>query len=297
MENKKVSIILPVYNGADHVSNSIESIISQRYRNWELIIVNDCSTDNTLEIIEQFSQRDCRIRVISNEKNLKLPGTLNVGFEAATGDYYTWTSDDNMYKPEAIGVLVSALENNTDASMVYSDYTNIDATGNVLSECKLQEPSYIVTGNVCGASFLYTADVAKIVGKYDVNLFLAEDYDYWMRIYRYGKIIHIKDDLYLYRRHAGSLSETKKASINEQTYKALEKNFLSLYFAAKKHGLSYVFFDHILSRADAHIDETKEMLFLVDRSYENILVKRAIKDSIKKSLPYTIIQKLKGNNS
>ena len=84
----------PVYNGANHIADSINSIINQTYQNWELIVVNDCSTDNTLEICSELSEKDSRIRVISNKKNLKLPNTLNAGFDAATGDYYTWTSDD-----------------------------------------------------------------------------------------------------------------------------------------------------------------------------------------------------------
>ncbi len=126
MENKKVSIVLPVYNRADHVANSIDSIISQAYQNWELIIVNDCSTDNTLEICSGFEAKDSRIKVISKPVNLKLPNTLNAGFDVATGDYYTWTSDDNMYRSNALEVLVNELRSNPDTVMVYADYTNID---------------------------------------------------------------------------------------------------------------------------------------------------------------------------
>ena len=113
MDKKKVSIILPVYDGQKHITNAINSILNQTYSNWELIIVNDCSTDNTLQIAEKFAQTDSRIKVYSNERNLKLPMTLNAGFRHATGDYFTWTSDDNMFKPEAIEVLVDYLEKNS----------------------------------------------------------------------------------------------------------------------------------------------------------------------------------------
>ena len=291
MDDKKVSIVLPVYNGADHISNSIESIIAQIYQNWELIIVNDCSTDNTLDICNKFARKDNRIKIISNTVNLKLPNTLNVGFDSATGDYYTWTSDDNMYRPNAIEVLVNTL-NYSDAVMVYSDYTNIDGEGNVLSEGKLQDPQFIVTGNVCGACFLYTAEVAKKVGRYDANLFLAEDYDYWMRIYRCGKVMHLKDDLYLYRRHAGSLTETKKASIQEQTYKAIEKNFLPLYADAKKHALIYEFFNQIIKRGQAHAEETKDMLISVNKGYEKYLKRQAFRESIKALVKSTFFYKM-----
>lgn len=245
-----VSIILPVYNGAKHIHKSINSILSQDYKNIELIIVNDCSTDETLNIINSFAQNDSRINIISNTSNLKLPGTLNVGFANANGLYLTWTSDDNMYKPNAITTMVSALSSNPDADMVYSNYTNIDSNDKEISFGNLSDnPDSLITGNCCGACFLYSKKIAKLVGEYDATLFLAEDYDYWIRIHSIGKIIHINDNLYYYRRHADSLTETKKDKINIQTYKALEKNFFHLYATAKDNHAENAFFDHLLQRA------------------------------------------------
>lgn len=292
-ERKKVSIVLPVYNGANHIANSINSIINQTYRNWELIIVNDCSTDKTLQICNEFTHNDNRIKLFSNEKNLKLPNSLNIGFEVATGDYYTWTSDDNMYKPNAIETLVHAMEQYPDAVMVYADYTSIDADGEILYEVKLQEPQYIVTGNVFGACFLYKAEIAKRVGKYDANLFLAEDYDYWMRIYRFGRIIHITDNLYLYRHHECSLSETKKDLIQEQTYKALEKNFLPLYVDAKKNQLDYSFFDQMLERGHEHLEETKALLIEFDSGYRRYLKRITFKETIYNTIWFKLLRRMK----
>lgn len=271
LSDKKVSIVLPVYNGEKYISQAIDSVLGQTWQNWELIIVNDCSSDSTMTICEDYAARDSRIRIISNPQNLKLPATLNAGFDAASGDYYTWISHDNMFKPEAIETLVSALDQNPDAAMVYSNFTNIDADGNIIKDTELKEPEHLVTGNVFGFCFMYTAEIAEKVGKYDTNLFLAEDYDYWMRVYRYGRITHIPKSLYLGRRHAESLTKTKKAAINEQTYKALEKNFLPLYADAKKHDLVYPFFDHMLKRNKARKNEIKKMLVLVDPGYEEYL--------------------------
>ena len=89
-----ISIVLPVYNGEQYIDKAVESIIGQTYKNWELILVNDCSTDHTLEILEEYAGKDVRIRIINNTHNLKLPASLNVGFENAKGRYLTWTSDD-----------------------------------------------------------------------------------------------------------------------------------------------------------------------------------------------------------
>ncbi|MCF0186974.1 MAG: glycosyltransferase [Bacteroidaceae bacterium] len=224
--------------------------------------------DETLAVATKYAKTDSRIKVVSNEVNLKLPMTLNRGFDEANGDYYTWTSDDNMYKPNAFQKLVDELEANPDCVMVYSDYTNIDADDNVIDEGTLMEPEHICEGNVCGACFLYTAEVAKKVGKYDANLFLAEDYDYWIRIYHEGKMRHIKESLYLYRRHAQSLTETKKASVNMQTYRALEKNFLTLYSEAKKDKMSYAFFSQLIKRVSPeYVVATTDMLITVDSGF------------------------------
>lgn len=296
-EEKLVSIVLPVYNGAKHVSNSIESVLKQTYKNWELIIVNDCSTDDTLEVITKYQEKDERIRVFSNERNLKLPLTLNVGFSHARGTYLSWTSDDNMYMPEAIEKLVKELEADTSIAMVYSNYTNIDSAGEVISEGILKNAEELVAGNVCGACFLYTAEVAEKAGIYDANLFLAEDYDYWIQIWKHGEIKHIGDSLYFYRRHAGSLTETKKAFINAQTYKALEKNFLFLYTKAKGKTMQYKLFDHMLRRAgENNYDKVYKMLICVDKGYIKKQRVEHWKKSLRNSVPWKLLRNLRHRN-
>lgn len=292
MDEKKVSIVLPVYNGEEHISEAIESILLQTYKNWELIIVNDCSTDSTLDICEDYGKRDKRIVVVSNNENKKLPKSLNVGFERASGDYYTWTSDDNMYKPSALKKMVDRLQHDSTLAMVYCDYTEIDENGKKRSGVSLLEPQFLVTGNVCGACFMYTSEVAKKVGDYDANLFLAEDYDYWMRILQKGKIAHIKEDLYYYRIHKGSLTETKKNYIQEQTYRALEKNFMYLYYYARKHKLTHAFFDQLLRRAELHREDTKRILTELDKTYNYCLKKRDMKKKVSSSIRKTYIYKL-----
>lgn len=231
--DKKVSIVLPVYNGENSLANAIESILCQTYQNLELIIVNDCSTDGTSKILEKYIVQDSRIKIINNSVNLKLPISLNVGFSQATGNYYTWTSDDNLYKKNAIERMVRTMEEKPNIDMVYADFTKIDEDGNEIDFVKLDEPKSLLTANVVGACFLYKSKIAKKVGYYDPNLFLAEDYDYWIRIWRTGKLKHIKEDLYYYKCHKRSLSVTKRHLVGIQTSKVLEKHFLFLYSIAE----------------------------------------------------------------
>lgn len=293
MEAKKISIVLPVYNGADYLAESIESVLNQTYANWELIIVNDCSTDNTLAIASDFANKDARIKVFSNKENLKLPNTLNAGFEHATGEYYTWTSDDNKYKPEALRVMVECLEKNPDTVMVYANYTTIDSNGNAIELADKLEPKFMFVGNVVGACFLYRADAAHKVGLYDANLFLAEDYDYWIRLYEVGKVLHIKDDLYCYRIHGKSLTETRKNQVDEQTYKVLDKHFDFGYAKSVESALCNEFFDHMLNRASAHREATLKKLLSVNPKYWFHLRRNQLKVFIWYSRLWQMLLKLK----
>ena len=132
----KVSIIIPTYNGEKYIKESIESVLNQTYNDWELIIVNDSSTDNTLSILKDYEQKDGRIKVITNKTNLKLPASLNVGFSYASGEYYTWTSDDNMYKSDAIEKMVNYLDSNQSCDLVSFNFDFITEDGVFIKQYK-----------------------------------------------------------------------------------------------------------------------------------------------------------------
>lgn len=226
--NKLVSIVLPCYNGEKFLSEAIESVISQTYQNWELIIVNDCSTDNTLKIAESFAEKDSRIFVYSNEVNSKLPKSLNIGFSHAKGEYYTWTSDDNCYRSTALEEMVSFLEKEQEAVMVCCDFEKIDENGNKIQIIEVDpSPEQMLIGNCCGACFLYRKSIADKIGNYSENLFLVEDYNYWLRIGLEGKIYPLHKNLYIYRNHLQSLTSTRLQEIiklsQKQSFIFIEK--------------------------------------------------------------------------
>lgn len=203
-ELSKVSIILPTYNGSRYIKQSIDSCLSQTYRNIELIIVDDCSTDNTPDIIRTYD--DSRIKYIRHDKNKNLPNALNTGFKNATGDYLTWTSDDNYYSVDAIEKMVKFLQDNK-CDFVYSDYYRFnDNSPSILEVFKNGEVTELYDYNIIGACFLYTRGVREIIGDYDPDTVLAEDYDYWIRISKRFIIKHLAQPLYYYRIHPNSLS-------------------------------------------------------------------------------------------
>src|SRR5215468_4846876 len=102
-----VSVVLPTYNGSRYLRGAVESVLAQTLADFELIVVDDCSTDATPALVAELAARDPRIIAVRHEANRKLPGALNTGFARARGRYFTWTSDDNLYAPAALARLAA----------------------------------------------------------------------------------------------------------------------------------------------------------------------------------------------
>ncbi len=260
-----ISIVLPTYNGEKYIRESIDSILGQTLGEWELIIVDDCSTDRTLEIASEYADRDARIQVIHNEVNRKLPESLNIGFEHTKGKYLTWTSDDNMYLPEALAVMSERLER-LDVPMVCADEYVIDEEGEIRTDIVRQyNDEELCLHNMVGACFLYRREVLDSVGEYDTELFGAEDYDYWLRIkQRYGKIERIKRILYKYRWHESSLSVSQSGKVLSVLVRLRRKhlNFILADLKNKKEIL-YSFYYKVLETYSIEEKDILEKLLLM----------------------------------
>lgn len=227
----EISVVLPTYNGERYLKQSIESIINQTYDDWELIIVDDCSTDKTSEIIEEYAEKDSRICIIHNRVNQKLPKSLNIGFKAAKGNFLTWTSDDNYYDSYAFEIMRENLIRKN-ADFVFCSYCVIDGKGNTLQKQlkKTSDINMLPYKNVIGACFMYRKQVLEKVRKYNEKAFLVEDWEYWIRVYlqRY-KMIAIGKVLYYYREHEKSLTTQREREIKE----AVTRILLKMYFNKK----------------------------------------------------------------
>ncbi len=216
MNNPVISIVLPTYNGSKYIRQSIDSCLNQTYRNFELIIVNDCSTDETPAIIEEYARKDERVKIIHNQFNKQLPVSLNTGFNAALGQYHTWTSDDNYYAPNALEVLLNEIKKDEQIDLVYTNYTIID-DNNRSSGTRTFNNIYdsFTDWLGCGACFLYKEIVYKKNNGYNPSAFLIEDYDFFMRAFlQFNFKYHSAYDLYYYREHITSLTTTQGDNVN-----------------------------------------------------------------------------------
>ena len=216
VDHALVSIVLPTYNRAHVLAHAMRSVLSQTYDNIELIIVDDNSQDDTAKVVRSFD--DARIRYVRNEENLKLPRGLNKGFSLAKGGFLTWTSDDNMYASNAIEKMVAQLRRGT-CDFVYADYYHFseldEKTGEPLDVRHIKLPPVLrpEKGNAVGACFLYTRAAYEAVGLYDPELFLVEDYDYFIRIQKRFRAEHIAEPLYYFRRHDEALYCSRYAEV------------------------------------------------------------------------------------
>jgi glycosyltransferase involved in cell wall biosynthesis len=211
-----VSIVLPTYTRAHLLGHAIRSVLGQTYRNFELIVIDDNSKDNTPEVVRSFA--DPRIRYYRNEENLKLPRGLNRGFELSRGEYLTWTSDDNLYAPEAIEKMVAVLQAGG-CDFVFADYFDfpgldeVTATPVQTRRVRLPDVPRLDQRNSVGACFLYTRTVYEQIGPYDPELFLVEDYDYFIRIQKRFCFRHIPEALYYFSRHDEALFCSRFAEV------------------------------------------------------------------------------------
>ena len=216
-----VSIVLPTYNRCNKLPRAIESCLQQTYENIELIVVDDGSSDNTKAVVENFCTKDARVKYVG-KKNAGLPRALNTGFEASSGAFLTWTSDDNEYLPEAIETMLASALTHTHTALIYSDYWTVteDANGNE-SERKhvgFGEHGNLAQQNIVGACFLYSREIYNTVGQYDPDYALVEDYEYWVRISKQFDLVNISEPLYLYSFHPESLTSLRTREIKALAY-------------------------------------------------------------------------------
>jgi glycosyltransferase involved in cell wall biosynthesis len=227
-ETPLVSIVLPTYKRARVLPHAIRSVLAQSYTNWELIVVDDNSPDDTAQVVAGFS--DPRIRYVKNDPNLKLPRALNRGFSLARGEYLTWTSDDNLFGETAIEKMVARLRQG-DCDLVYADYwlfSQDDDAGRPLDPQldRLPDTVQLDKGNHMGACFLYTRRLYEAVGDYDPELFLVEDYDFFIRAAKRFRFAHIAEPLYHFRRDDDTLYLSRFADVKASDVLVRYKNGL-----------------------------------------------------------------------
>ncbi len=212
--NPRVSVIMPVYNGEKYLRQAVESVLRQTFTDFELIIINDGSTDNSSHSIRSFT--DPRVVVIENKQNVGLSTVRNRGLEIARGEFIAFLDCDDIAYPERLELQVAFLLANPDVGLVGSFVRLIDENGKpgvswrdyIPSE---QFPIRIMFGNTFTTSSVLLRKTALPQERFREGFAPAEDYDLWVRILKQWKGWNIPKILTDYRTHTAGTSVTKKA--------------------------------------------------------------------------------------
>lgn len=223
MNNPFCSVVIPVYNCEKYIEETLKSVINQTFSDFEVIIVNDCSTDNSLRVIEEIAKEDVRIKVFSNEKNNGVAATRMKGVSEAKSDYIAFLDADDVWKPTKLEKQIDFILKNN-AEFVYTGYDFINGNGDSLNiKFSVKETSTynsILKQNCISSS---TVIIKKlIIERYPMERSeLVEDILCWLKILRSGYVAYgIIDDLASYRLLHNSRSAKK--------FKILKKHYFTM---------------------------------------------------------------------
>jgi len=236
MDKEKVSIIVPMYNAEKFIGKTIESVLSQTYENWEMLIMNDVSTDNSLAVVSEFAKKDDRIKVVNTKKNMGVVKGRNYLIDLASGKYIAFLDADDYWHSEKLEKQVQFMEEKN-AGISCTEYTRVRENGEKINEVVIKsEISYtdMLKNNYLGClTVMY--DVEKVGKRYFKELEKNEDYVLWLEIVKDVKIIYgLKENLAYYRvlDNSRSSNKVKTAKVRWEIYRKVEKLSLlkSIYY-------------------------------------------------------------------
>jgi teichuronic acid biosynthesis glycosyltransferase TuaG len=228
MKNKLVSIITPLYNSEEYVKETIESALSQTYNDWEMIIVDDCSTDKGPGIVQEYAEKDSRISLIKLTKNSGAAVARNTAIKVAKGSYIAFLDSDDLWTPEKLEKQIQFMEEN-DYSFTFTSYQQITEDGKKFGKV-IKVPSILnyrqaLLKNPIGClTAVYNAE--KLGKIYMPLIRKRQDYALWLKILKKGFKGHgLNQVLAYYRVRRNSISSNKVELIKYQwkLYRKIEK--------------------------------------------------------------------------
>lgn len=231
----RVTVLVPVYGGASVVGGAIESVLAQTYRDFELLLIDDCSPDDSVEVIESFD--DPRIRLIRNDDNLGQIGTLNRGLGEARGEYVARLDQDDRCLPTRLERQVAILDAEPSVALVGGWMTIVDENGHWRGSLEGELTDYVdfvfdaITNQLKlgHPAVTFRRDAVLEVGGYDESIRLAEDKDLWRRLALAGHEARIvTEPVVVYLQHPGQQSHQGAVPQQESNGRALDRFITAL---------------------------------------------------------------------
>ncbi|MDB0074078.1 glycosyltransferase [Planktomarina temperata] len=208
----KISVLLSCYNGARWLDEAINSVLSQTFGNFEFIIVDDGSTDNSPEIIKRYAEQDSRIVVIA-KSNSGLADSLNVGIRQARGEWIARLDADDICEPSRLEIQLAKARQNPALVFIGSGLLVIDENGNMLKTYRYPDCHALLVRNLYTAnkfpphsSAFYRTNVVRSIGGYRPRIRRAQDRDLWLRLSEVGQLTAMDEPLVRVRKHSDQIS-------------------------------------------------------------------------------------------
>ena len=211
--NLSISIITITRNRAGFISEAIESALEQSFSDWELIVIDDASEDDTREIVEEYIVRDSRIKYFRNDGHLRISKSRNKALGSARGEYVAVLDSDDVWSDrDKLKKQYGFLEENKDYVLIGGGVIVIDEYGKETRRYFNRESDENIRGKIlfqnqfAHSSVMFRREAALKAGGYDENLNIGEDYDLWLKLGTLGKMANIKEHLLKYRVHGGNVT-------------------------------------------------------------------------------------------
>lgn len=216
----RVSVIMPVYKEGRFLANAIESILTQTFQNFELLLICDDLKDSTRVLLNKFAQKDPRIKIHMNTIRLGLVASRNKGCLLARGEYLNQMDSDDISDSQRLQVQIDYLDNYPDIGAVGTGNIYINESGNVIRKFQIPSSPGVVKwtlffeNKLAQSTILIRKDLIQKLGYYNENYTVSEDYDLWIRASRISKIAIIPKTLLQYRIHKGNVSRSARDEMN-----------------------------------------------------------------------------------
>jgi glycosyltransferase involved in cell wall biosynthesis len=226
-----VSIVIPTYNRADLLKHTIDSILAQTYQDFEIIVVDNASTDDTPALIAAYQERDARVQYIRKPVNTGLANSYNMGRRHAKGTYLAWVDSDDLMTPDRLERQVGCLISNPDLDAVFSRFIEMDYDGNLLRKSPVLPAMLTLENVVRGCAYWIGTMLVRLksleaVGEFNESFRIAIDIDFILRMALCGlKIATIPSLLVHQRRHIGN--HTRKTALIEQDFQITYDNLFA----------------------------------------------------------------------
>jgi len=227
--NPKITVLMAVYNGEKYLKKAIDSILNQTFKNFEFLIINDGSTDNTVKILQNY--KDPRIKIVTNKKNLGLVKSLNKGLDIARGEYIARMDADDISLPNRLRTQLDFMKKNKKYVVVGSSVEVIDEKGNIITTWRregdplLLKWKLIVSPSIMHSTAFFKKNIIIKEGKYNIEFKDAEDFELWSRLSDKYLLSNIEKPLVQYRIHDSSVMGTlRKINDNEAHFKVIRNN-------------------------------------------------------------------------